>query len=346
MYPLLGYSYRHRGRGAKSARGQLHRFQREISARASRKKCRKRHYWPFVRCLSSCSTRPHLLEEDDGFILRCQGITPPHPCEPGLQVGPVLVGPLPGALELSLFTSVVRGPPAATFTSDASGTWGCGAFISTGEWFQLRWPQIWKGVHITVKELLPIVVACAIWGHLWRGKTVHCLCDNVAIVAIIRSGTSKHPRAMHLMRCLFFFTASYQVYLVPKHLPGKLNRAVDSLSRGNLPSFFQQVPAARHHPTQIPHPGIGATATRLDVGQLEDRAAFYFAQGLADSTQRTYQSGHNRYLQFCRNSGSSPLPLTESVLCLFVSHLADSDLKFCIIKTCLASAFFKLNRAS
>ena len=28
-------------------------------------------------------------------------------------------------------------------TSDASGHWGCGAFSSTGTWFQFRWPPAW-----------------------------------------------------------------------------------------------------------------------------------------------------------------------------------------------------------
>ena len=48
--------------------------------------------------------------------------------------------------------------------SDASGSWGCGAFACTGQWFQLKLPESWHDVHITVKELLPIVLAAAVWG--------------------------------------------------------------------------------------------------------------------------------------------------------------------------------------
>ena len=95
---------------------------------------------------------------------------------------------------MALCSSVIQRAPAGTLTSDASGRWGCGAFAESGEWFQFCWPPEWEGVHITVKELLPIVVACAVWGHLWPGCTVRCLCDNVAVVAIIKSGTSKDPR--------------------------------------------------------------------------------------------------------------------------------------------------------
>ena len=81
--------------------------------------------------------------------------------------------------------------------SDASGRWGCGAFSDRGEWFQFRWPAEWEGVHITGKELLPIVVSCAVWGCQWQCCTIRCLCDNAAVVAIIRSGSSRDQGVMY-----------------------------------------------------------------------------------------------------------------------------------------------------
>ena len=86
---------------------------------------------------------------------------------------------------------------------------GCGAFTTTGEWFQLRWPESRSGVHITINELAPVVISIVTWGKKWKGKTVRCRCDNAAVVAIINSGKSKMKAAMHLMRALFFFTAKY-----------------------------------------------------------------------------------------------------------------------------------------
>lgn len=73
---------------------------------------------------------------------------------------------------VSLITSSCHQPPSVVLTSDASG--GCGAFLSSGQWFQCQWPATWGTVHITVKELLPIVLACALWGHEWHGNSVHC----------------------------------------------------------------------------------------------------------------------------------------------------------------------------
>ena len=37
-----------------------------------------------------------------------------------------------------------RSVPMHTITSDASGSWGCGAFGSNGSWFQLQWPSSWS----------------------------------------------------------------------------------------------------------------------------------------------------------------------------------------------------------
>ena len=83
--------------------------------------------------------------------------------------------------------------PSATLLSDASGTWSCGALCDE-QWFQIRWPESWASVHITVKELLPTIVACCVWGRQWQGKTVRVRCDNAAVVAILRSGWSKNWR--------------------------------------------------------------------------------------------------------------------------------------------------------
>ena len=49
------------------------------------------------------------------------------------------------------------------------------------------WPGF-STASIAVKELLPIVVAAAVWGEYWFGSTVVCHCDNQAVVAAIKGG--------------------------------------------------------------------------------------------------------------------------------------------------------------
>ena len=86
---------------------------------------------------------------------------------------------------LSLMSAVGREKPAFTVTSDASGSWGCGAYFST-HWFQLQWSPAAATKSIAFLELLPIIIAGLIWGRQWTGKTVQCQCDNQVVVSITR----------------------------------------------------------------------------------------------------------------------------------------------------------------
>ena len=153
---------------------------------------------------------------------------------------------------VGMMSGVIPAEVAGSITSDASGSWGCGAFTSTGEWFQLKLPDTWNGIHITVKELLPVVLGVAMWGRQWRGRSVRCWCDNAAVVAVLRSGRCKDERVMHLMRSLFFFLATYNMAVVGDHIPGVENKAADALSRNDAPSFLSQIPSARRTPAEVP----------------------------------------------------------------------------------------------
>lgn len=82
--------------------------------------------------------------------------------------------------------------------TDASGNWGCGAVCpATNQWLQLKWPerypQEWvrvKDESITLKELLPVVLACAVWGENWKKSAITVHCDNMGVVALVNSGTA------------------------------------------------------------------------------------------------------------------------------------------------------------
>lgn len=112
--------------------------------------------------------------------------------------------------------------------------------------------------NITVKELLPIVMAAALWGAGWSGKTVRAECDNTAVVAIVNSGTSREPEAMHLLRCLAFLEAEHSFYLFATHIRGVANTLTDALSRDKQTLFHSLHPQANREPVAIP-------ASLLDV---------------------------------------------------------------------------------
>ena len=87
-------------------------------------------------------------------------------------------------------------------------------------------------------------------------------------------------------------------------------------------------------------PGVGVQATRLDISELGLTAKGYFMKGLADSTQRDYQSSQNRFLAFCRQANYKAVPASETVLCHFVSYMAKQKLKHKTINVYFSAIHF------
>ena len=135
--------------------------------------------------------------------------------------------------------------PAHHVFSDASGAYGCGAVVDAESWFQVSWPEEWEAVDISVKELLPVVVAAALWGNTWQGKHIHFHSDNMAVVAILHSRTARNPELMHLLRCFSFYSAHFRFHASCAHVPGAINSAADAISWNNLTLFASLVPEAR-----------------------------------------------------------------------------------------------------
>lgn len=143
--------------------------------------------------------------------------------------------------------------PGPSVVADASGSWGCGAYVSdTLDWFQLRWPSSWNNTHIAAKELLPMVVSAALWGHRWSSSKVCFKSDNQATVSALNSRLVRDPLLMHLLRCLFFYEARFHFEHWALHVAGRDNRAADALSRNQMTVFMSLVPQAPRSPYQIP----------------------------------------------------------------------------------------------
>ena len=140
--------------------------------------------------------------------------------------------------------------PKRQFTSDASGSWGCGAW-HINSWFQIPWCTGSVTLSIAEKELLPIILACAAWGKTWSGLHIQCRCDNQVVVAGIRSRTSRVKGIMHLLRCLVFIEASYNFHLTAQYIDTHANHLADDLSRNKLSSFLCKVPLADPAPTPV-----------------------------------------------------------------------------------------------
>ena len=113
----------------------------------------------------------------------------------------------------------------------------------------MQWNEQSSPLSITIKELLPIMFAVVVWGRRWQAQKVLCHCDNQAVVAVLRSRSSKQPQLMHMLRCLFFVEALYGFELsASPYIPNDL---ADDLSRNNLSSFLCKVPALKGNQVKV-----------------------------------------------------------------------------------------------
>lgn len=147
------------------------------------------------------------------------------------------------------------GHPEIHLFTDASGSWGCGAFVSP-RWIQVEWPSGTKLNSIALKELVPIVLAAAVWGPQWAGKSVLCHSDNSAVVSQVNSIHARDPKACDMLRCLAFFQAQFDFHLRATHIAGAKNVGADHLSRGRTHAFLKQFPSSLPSATQVPRPLI------------------------------------------------------------------------------------------
>ena len=135
--------------------------------------------------------------------------------------------------------------------TDHSGSWGCAAFFE-GRWFQWKWPSEWSLIAIMAKELVPIVLSCAVWGPCMSRKRVLFQCDYSSAVAAIQKGSAKESLVMHRLRSLWFFVACFDITVKAEHLPGSLNSTADQLSRNQMSHFFHCNPQVDLLPTPLP----------------------------------------------------------------------------------------------
>ncbi len=178
---------------------------------------------------------------------------------------------------VSMLRPLRASSPDVDFWSDASGSWGCGAFWRS-LWIQVQWipGQPITQASIAAKEFLPIVLAGLVWGEMWTGCTVRCHCDNQAVVCCINQRYARDPLLAHMLRCLFFICAVHQFDLVAVHTPGQENGAADAISRGQLALFRLQVPFAASSPTPIPPVGL-ALLTNKEIDWLSQDWTSWFS---------------------------------------------------------------------
>ena len=85
-------------------------------------------------------------------------------------------------------------------------------------WLQLARDNQWLRKSIAVKELIPIVLARAVWGDQWQNKEALVKCGNMSVVQVITALTSRDPLLMHLLQLPYFYLAFYNSIFLPSSL--------------------------------------------------------------------------------------------------------------------------------
>lgn len=133
------------------------------------------------------------------------------------------------------------------------------------------------------------------WGEGWCGKSIKVWCNNVAAISLINRGSSANRYVMQLARCLAFIKAKFELELMATHLPGTKNSIADALSRNKM-TLFHSAPTGRlgaNSNFRLPSGPVNHFQARLDLQALDRSVEFYFQNGLAASTRRSYSSAKN-----------------------------------------------------
>lgn len=142
------------------------------------------------------------------------------------------------------------------FTDSAAGEGlGFGVYFA-GKWTYGVWPQTWFALgitnDITVLELFPMLVALHIWGKELRNKKICFRSDNLAVVHIVNTMTSKSDRVMVILRAFTLLCLRFNVVARSTHVSGVFNTLADALSRLQIQKFHKLAPEAEPMPEPIP----------------------------------------------------------------------------------------------
>lgn len=65
----------------------------------------------------------------------------------------------------------------------------------------MQWPDSWAAINIAVKEMVPVVLAIAIWGRMWIESTVSVRSYNMALIHTLNA----KDLSLSLLCCLHFY---------------------------------------------------------------------------------------------------------------------------------------------
>jgi hypothetical protein len=137
--------------------------------------------------------------------------------------------------------------------ADAAGTKGY-AVVYGSKWAAGPFPPSWAHLHITIKEMYPLMLALDTWGHHFANNRIMFHTDNTACMHILNTQTSKDKTVMVLVRRMVLTALNHNLMFKALHVPGKYNIIPDLLSRFKFQEAQVRAPWLDQHPTPTaPH---------------------------------------------------------------------------------------------
>lgn len=153
--------------------------------------------------------------------------------------------------------------------TDSSGSHnlGCGAYLR-GSWTFYQWPGNWDGKPIlgslSLLEFIPIVLSIMIWGPRLANKRIKLMVDNLALVSILNTQSSRSSTIMVLVREFVLLIMKYNIQFKARHVRGIDNDIADSISRKQWERFRKLAPRASEYPEVVPK-DFHSLISRLNV---------------------------------------------------------------------------------
>ena len=94
-------------------------------------------------------------------------------------------------------------------------------------------PLGYAQLNVVQLEMVNILVALKVWGHLWRDKKVKTYCDNGEVVSRLTLGKAKDSNLATCTRNIWLLCAMWQWCngVIVVHIRGQDKNVVDLLSR-------------------------------------------------------------------------------------------------------------------
>ncbi len=134
--------------------------------------------------------------------------------------------------------------------SDASGRGFASVFGH--KWFVGSFPKMWLEKSIAIKELTPIYLSFMMWIDYFKNEKICFLVDNLSVVHMLRSKTSKDPILMGMIPKMVTLSMIKNVMFSAVHIPGKHNVISDLLSRFHEEKALNMAKWLDRSPTKVP----------------------------------------------------------------------------------------------